>query len=359
VDSIQSKNNSGVVDNHIEHFEEVTTQFGQDYTEDLDYLLNSIQKNHLILDTALITKAFDLCYNSHIGIKRASGVAYYTHPLAVALIMIEELKLNETSLIIAALLHNVLRDNAQLDITQIRNTFGDKVTNLLISIEKIQKQSRNASRVQSDNPKAFYKLFLMIIRDIRIFVLQLCNRLHDIRTLQYLPKHNQVEIAQETLNFYVPFAFKLGFTKIQAELEVKAFYYYNPAQYQRIQEFLLFKRKVFTEFMYMLDDYIKQCLDRNNISYSISIKHKQEYEIFLLMQDGKKIEEIGSIFSLNVYIKTTDTLDCLNVGQILCEHLNKTNYIDVTLQPHIEINDDIIADLYCTCGKTQLIFCYN
>ncbi|MDR0927535.1 MAG: HD domain-containing protein [Ignavibacteria bacterium] len=340
----------------IELYDEAITGFGIDYDDDLSRMLAAIDKYKLDVDVNMISNAFDLCYNSHQGVKRMSGVPYYTHPLAVAMILIEELNISDTAVIVATLLHNVLRDNLMITYDYIVSHFGKDVATLLFHYSKFVKHISADKNIQNKKTRAeiYLQLFMLIIRDARTFIIQLCNRLHDLRTLQYLPKEKQTEIADETLNFYVPFASQFGFHKIQAELERRAFYFYDSNQYHWIMDYLKVKKKIFTEYLFLLVDSIKNFLITQNIHYNIEVLHKQEYEIFLLLQSGQNINDIDNIFSLNVILDTEDVAVAKNVYDLLLSNLQKNDFIDIYNKNKIAPDGSMLLDLIDSNGKTQI-----
>jgi GTP pyrophosphokinase len=334
-------------ENYFELYDEALTKFGSNPADDLKYLINAINKYNLDVNIELISKAFELAYKLNYGKKRASGVPYYTHTLSVALIVIEELKVVDTAMLITALLHNVLRDY-NVDLPYIRREFGQSVAVLLARFTRIVRYTR-AKKTGAD---ALRLLFLLLIKDARIFVLQICNRLHDMRTLKYLSQYKQVETAQETLNFYVPFTHKFGLTQIRRELESRSFYFYNPTQYKKNIDFLKVQKKLYSENIYSIVERIRLVLNQHNIKNNINIQHIPEYELFLQINSNKT--NIDNIFSINVVIEPNDYNKCNDIFILLINELKPKSFLDINPNPVVEIDNSITLEMYSRCGKVRV-----
>jgi GTP pyrophosphokinase len=183
---------------------------------------------------------------------------------------------------------------------------------------------------------------------------KLCDRLRNIRTLQYLPPSKQVKIAEETLNFFTPFAHRLGLKKLQNELESRSFYFYNYTQYKQILDFLKVKKRNFTEYMYILVDAIKNSINELNIPHKINVMHKQEYEIFEIMQSGKKIEDIDDIFSIEILLNTKDAADCLQIHKHLVDKFETVEYMDLQNNPTVNDDNSVSAELFGLNGRIHI-----
>lgn len=338
---------------NLKKYDETISPFGRDYNDDLEYLLNAIAQFDVDYDKTLIVKAFKICYDLNRGNQRASGIPNYVHSLSVALILIEEIKISDESMIIAALLHDVIKDRLDYNLYDIGRDFGITVANLVTGVTSIA-HTGERGEIKKNKAETYRKLFTSVAKDVRVFVIKVCDRLHNIRTLQYLPPHKQVDIAKETLNFYTPFAHKLGLIKVKNELESRSFYFYNYTQYKQILEFLALKKSVFTEYIYFFLDSIKTCLNENNFPHTIKIMHKQEYEIFLMMQEGKKIDEIDNIFSLGIVLDSNDENDCYRANSILVSSFATSNFVDLLEKPHIDWNRSLNNTLYAPDGKVSI-----
>jgi len=344
-------------------YDETISPFGRNYEFDLNYLLEAIDNNKLNaknkLDKKIIKKAFEFCYNEHKGVLRKSGVPLYTHPLSVALILIEELKIPDTAIIATALLYDILRYSPNFNQSIIEKEFGENIANLVRDTANFSRKNNPIYSVQNSNSEItkaefFHKLFAVIIKDIRIFLVKLCDRLHNIRTLQYLPESRQVQIAEETLKFFTPFAHRLGLKKLQHELESRSFYFYNNTQYKQILDFLKVKKRTFIEYMYIIVDNIKTSIKELNISHKINVMHKQEYEIFEIMQNGKKLDEIDDIFSLEIVLNSKDSGVCLQIHKHLVEKFDTVEYIDLLTNPTVNTDNSVSTELFGLNGRIHI-----
>ena len=187
----------------------------------------------------IITKAFNFARQAHKGVRRLSGEPYIMHPLAVAQIASKEMGLGSTS-ICSALLHDVVEDT-DYTVEDIENIFGKKIAQIVDGLTKISGGifGEQAS-AQAEN---FKKLLLTMSEDIRVILIKICDRLHNMRTLQSQPKNKQYKIAGETLYIYAPLANRLGLNKIKSELEDLSFKYEHPEEYNSIKKKLTIPRE--------------------------------------------------------------------------------------------------------------------
>ena len=180
----------------------------------------------------IIKKAFNFAYHAHQGVRRLSGEPYIMHPLEVATIACKEIGLGSTS-ICAALLHDVVEDT-DYTINDIENIFGAKVAQIVDGLTKISGGIfGDKASAQAEN---FKKLLLTMSDDIRVILIKICDRLHNMRTLASQPANKQYKIAGETLYIYAPLANRLGLNKIKTELEDLSFKYEHPEEYKRIED---------------------------------------------------------------------------------------------------------------------------
>ncbi len=180
----------------------------------------------------IITKAFNFARQAHKGVRRLSGEPYIMHPIAVAQIASEEMGLGSTS-ICAALLHDVVEDT-DYTIEDIQNIFGNKIAQIVDGLTKISGGIfGDKASAQAEN---FKKLLLTMSDDIRVILIKICDRLHNMRTLASQPANKQYKIAGETLYIYAPLANRLGLNKIKTELENLSFKFEHPEEYERITQ---------------------------------------------------------------------------------------------------------------------------
>ncbi|MBO7648742.1 MAG: bifunctional (p)ppGpp synthetase/guanosine-3',5'-bis(diphosphate) 3'-pyrophosphohydrolase, partial [Bacteroidales bacterium] len=243
-----------------------------------------------------IRKAFVLATNAHNGTRRRSGEPYIYHPIAVALICCKEIGLGSTS-VICALLHDVVEDT-DYALEDIRDLFGDVVANIIDGLTKIDDLvfDNKSQSIQAEN---FKKIFLSMSKDIRVILIKLADRLHNMRTLDSMPPEKQLKIASETSYFYVPFAHRLGLYTIKSELEDYAMKYTDPIDYfsiaNKLQETDEERRQLIAEFAAP----IQESLKANGIEATMSSRTKSVYSIYQKILNKKvNFEDIYDIFAV-------------------------------------------------------------
>jgi GTP pyrophosphokinase len=245
----------------------------------------------------LITKAFNFARQAHKGVRRLSGEPYIMHPIAVAQIACSEVGLGSTS-ICAALLHDVVEDT-DYTVEDIENIFGAKIAQIVDGLTKISGGifGEQAS-AQAEN---FKKLLLTMSDDIRVIIIKICDRLHNMRTLESQPANKQYKIAGETLYIYAPLANRLGLNKIKTELENLSFRFEHPDEYASIEAKLKQTRderdELFSQFTNPIEDALKQM----GIKYEIKERVKTPYSIWNKMQNKHvSFEEIYDILAVRI-----------------------------------------------------------
>ena len=213
-------------------------------------LKSSIYKYHPSTDIMQVEKAYRIAYEAHKDQKRKSGEAYIIHPLSVAIIL-AELELDKET-IEAGLLHDVVEDTVMTD-EEIASEFGKEVALLVDGVTKLGRLSYDADKVeiQAENLR---KMFLAMAKDIRVILIKLADRLHNMRTLKYMRPEKQKEIARETMDIYAPIAQRLGISKVKIELDDLALKYLEPEAYADLVEQVA-QRKI------AQDDYIRSLTD--------------------------------------------------------------------------------------------------
>ena len=240
----------------------------------------------------LITKAFNFARQAHRGVRRHSGEPYIMHPLAVALIVCKEIGLGSTS-ICAALLHDVVEDT-DYTIEDIRNLFGDKIAGIVDGLTKISGGVFGAHA--SQQAENFKKLLLTMSEDIRVILIKIADRLHNMRTLKFMQTNKQYKIAGETLYIYAPIAYRLGLSRIKTELENLSFQYEHPEEYARIEKKI---EKTQNERDILYNEFtqpICEQLDAMGLKYYIIGRVKSPYSIWNKMQ--KKHVAFEDIFDI-------------------------------------------------------------
>ena len=245
----------------------------------------------------LITKAFNFARQAHKGVRRLSGEPYIMHPIAVAQIVCSEIGLGSTS-ICSALLHDVVEDT-EYTVEDIENMFGPKIAQIVDGLTKISGGifGEQAS-AQAEN---FKKLLLTMSEDIRVILIKICDRLHNMRTLESQPANKQYKIAGETLYLYAPLAHRLGLYKIKSELENLSFRFEHPEEYAAIEKKLeatkVSRHQSFDEFTKP----IEEALQRMGVDYEIRERIKTPYSIWSKMQNKHvAFEEIYDILAVRI-----------------------------------------------------------
>ena len=262
----------------------------------------------------IIAKAFNFARQAHKGVRRLSGEPYIMHPIAVALIACKEIGLGSTS-ICAALLHDVVEDT-DYTTEDIENMFGPKIAQIVEGLTKISGGIfGDKASAQAEN---FKKLLLTMSDDIRVVLIKICDRLHNMRTLQSQPANKQYKIAGETLYIYAPIANRLGLNKIKTELEDLSFRYEHPEVYETIQRELASTQEKREQLFANFTDPIKKELDEMGYKYEIKARVKSPYSIWCKMQSKHlPFSEIFDILAVRIIFepKTEDSenIDCFNI----------------------------------------------
>jgi len=261
-----------------------------------DYLRSNHRKK-----VEIITKAFRFAEKAHRGVKRRSGEPYIMHPLAVARICCEEIGLGSTS-ICSALLHDVVEDT-EYTIEDIRNNFGDKIASIVEGLTKISGGifGQQAS-TQTEN---FRRLLLTMAEDIRVVLIKMADRLHNMRTLEAMLPRKRDKIASETLYLYAPLAHRLGLNKIKTELEDLSFRYEHPKEYQEIAGKLASTAQDREALYQTFKAPLLKDLDALGLNYSIRSRVKSVYSIWRKMQNKKlQFDEIYDILAVRIIFES-------------------------------------------------------
>ncbi len=270
--------------------------------------------------TDIITRAFQFAKQAHKGVKRLSGEPYILHPIAVAQIACEEIGLGSTS-ICAALLHDVEEDT-DYTYEDIRNLFGEKVANIVEGLTKIS--GGIFGEKASLQAETFKKLLLTMSDDIRVVLIKIADRLHNMRTLSSMPPNKQYKIAGETLYIYAPLTDRLGLNKIKTELEDLSFKYEHPDAYKFIEDKLAATQTERDTIFGNFTPPIRETLDKMKLTYEISSRIKSPYSIWRKMQDKKvSFEEIYDILAIRiVFMPSKDKKEdevCFNIYNALLQ----------------------------------------
>lgn len=270
----------------------------------LKKLIEKIDKNCINVDKKMVEKAYNLADEAHKKQKRESGEPYIMHPVEVACILAEMGM--DTSTITAGLLHDVIEDT-EYTYEDISNEFSVEVANLVDGVTKLGKiQYKTKEEQQADNVR---KMLLAMAKDIRVILIKLADRMHNMRTLKYMPVEKQKEKAKETFDIYAPLAHRLGMSKIKWELEDLAFRYINPNEYYFIVRKISEKREEREEYIGEVIQQLENNLDRAGISSEIDGRPKHFYSIYRKMVNkNKTIDQIFDLTAVRILVETVK--DC-------------------------------------------------
>lgn len=254
-----------------------------------------------------VTKAYNLAEEAHKDQRRVSGEPYILHPLAVAQIL-ADMKIDTTT-ITASLLHDVVEDTSYT-LEDIKKMFGKEVAFLVDGVTKLSRLNYRTKEDQQLN--SMRKMFLAMAKDVRVVVIKLADRLHNIRTLRYMRSDKQKRIAQETLEIFAPLAHRLGIFNIKWELEDLSFRYLEPDKYYDLVDQMKQKRHVREEIVNEAIDVLKKALDEAHIHCEINGRPKHFYSIYKKMKkDNRDLSQVYDLFAIRVIVD--DVKDCYGV----------------------------------------------
>jgi guanosine-3',5'-bis(diphosphate) 3'-pyrophosphohydrolase len=250
-------------------------------------------------DEGLIRKAFDISLDAHKEMRRKSGEPYIYHPLEVALICVEEIGLGTTS-IICALLHDVVEDT-EMTLADISKIFGPKVSSIIDGLTKIAETFEQSQSAQAEN---FRKMLLTLSEDVRVILIKLADRLHNMRTLGSMARNSQLKIASETIYIYAPLAHRLGLYQIKSELEDLYLKYSEPDLYKEIALKLKTSKAAREKFIDSFMKPLSKRLTNSNLEFYIKGRPKHIYSIWnKLKKQGNSFENIYDLFAIRIIIK--------------------------------------------------------
>lgn len=274
-----------------------------------DELISKVRSYNLNLNEDLIRKAYDFAKKAHGAQKRESGEDFFSHPVAVAEI-ITELRLDSEA-VAAALLHDVLEDTNVKPET-IEREFGKEVYTLVRSLTATSKEQG----LINQDAQNIRKVLLATAKDIRIILIKLADRLHNMRTLKYLPSEKQLRIAKESMDIYAPVAYKLGMYKIKTELEDLAFKFLNPQAFQEIKQKISEKKEERERRIKEIVRIISEELSRKNIEYKIYGRPKSFYSVYRkIINRNYDFSEMTDLLAVRVITKNVD--DCYRVLSLI------------------------------------------
>ena len=282
-------------------------------------LIKSCHRCKTEKERALIDKAFKIAFEAHKNTRRKSGEPYILHPISVARISTEEIGLGVTS-VICSLLHDVVEDT-EVELSEIEKIFGHKVAQIIDGLTKISGVFDNKSNLQAEN---FKKLLLTLSDDIRVILIKLADRLHNMRTLEALEPHKQYKVSGETLYLYAPLAHRLGLNAIKTELEDLAFKYQHPKIYEDIVKKVKESEVKNTGLIEEFKAPIEKALKNNHIDYTITSRTKSYYSIWnKIQQKGVTFDEIYDLLAIRIVFKPktgiNEKTQCWNIYSLLTD----------------------------------------
>ncbi|MCI8875715.1 MAG: bifunctional (p)ppGpp synthetase/guanosine-3',5'-bis(diphosphate) 3'-pyrophosphohydrolase [Lachnospiraceae bacterium] len=270
-----------------------------------DSLIQSVLKYHPSTDISMIEKAYRIADEAHKNQVRKSGEAYIIHPLCVAIIL-AELELDKET-IVAGLLHDVVEDTVMTE-EEIAQEFGDEVALLVDGVTKLGQLSYDADKVevQAENLR---KMFLAMAKDIRVILIKLADRLHNMRTLKYMRAEKQKEKARETMDIYAPIAQRLGISKIKIELDDLSLKYLESDAYYDLVEKIALRKSLRDEYVQGLVEEVKSHIEKAGIKAEISGRAKHFFSIYKKMvNQDKTLDQIYDLFAIRIIVDSVK--DC-------------------------------------------------
>ena len=288
----------------IDNGELATSMIPEDFTEPevlFQKLISMVKKYHPSDDVHLIEKAYKIAYKAHEGQKRKSGEPYIIHPVCVCIIL-AELELDKET-IVAGMLHDVVEDTIMTS-EEIAAEFSDEVALLVDGVTKLTQLNYVADKVevQAENLR---KMFLAMAKDIRVILIKLADRLHNMRTMQYQTPEKQKEKSTETMDIYAPIADRLGISKVKVELDDLAFRYLEPEMYHDLVNKIAMGQERRDEFIRKIVSEVKSHIEKAGIKATIDGRAKHYFSIYKKMvTQNKKLEQIYDLFAIRIIVET-------------------------------------------------------
>ena len=285
------------------------------YNKKLDDLIIACRRNLRSVDEDLITRAFTMSLEAHKHDLRASGEPYFHHPYEVAMIVAKEIPLDDVS-VASALLHDVVEDT-KFGLEDIRAEFGDTVAEIVDGSTKITDIFRSHEVTQAES---YRKLLLSMVNDIRVMLIKFADRLHNMRTLEYLPGEKQERLAKETLEIYAPFAHRFGLAQMKWELEDLSFKFLHRPEYDQIARQLKSRRREREHYIKKFASPIEARLEEEGLKYEVEGRPKHLFSIYnKMLKRSKPLDEIYDLFAVRFILETDDNNDCFIVYGIVSE----------------------------------------
>ncbi|MEK6552174.1 MAG: bifunctional (p)ppGpp synthetase/guanosine-3',5'-bis(diphosphate) 3'-pyrophosphohydrolase [Bacteroidota bacterium] len=279
----------------------------------LEDLLKICKKNLPSVNEELIKKAFQLSYESHKNDFRASGEPYFNHPYEVAMIVAREIPLDDIS-VVSALLHDVVEDS-DISLDFISKEFSKEVSEIVDGVTKIGGVFKGQEITQAEN---YRKMLLSMVKDVRVILVKFADRLHNMRTLEFVHPQKQRRIAKETLEIYAPFAHRFGLGILKWEMEDLSFKYLNKEAYDDIANKIKNTRKERESFISRFSKPITEKLKEHHIKYELGGRPKHLYSVYRKMIiQNRPFEDIYDLLAIRIILESDDTNDCYYVLGII------------------------------------------
>jgi RelA/SpoT family (p)ppGpp synthetase len=294
-----------------------TAAGGDDRTDErLEALVEACLANLGSVNTELIRDAYHFAEEAHAGQLRNSGDPYFFHPYAVSMIVAQELPLDDIS-IASALLHDVVEDCEDVTYEEVADAFGGTVADIVDGVTKISNILKSREITKAEN---YRKLMISMVKDIRVILVKFADRLHNMRTLDYVPLQKQARIARETLEIYAPLAHRFGLGRIKWELEDLAFKYLKPEAFAQLRDQIALRRRDREEYLMRFTKPLRPALEKTGCPVEISSRPKHLYSIFKKMVDqNRTIDEIYDLLAVRIILDTEEEKTCYLAYAIVCE----------------------------------------
>jgi len=274
-------------------------------------LLIKMKEYHPSSDFTMVEKAYSLAKNAHEGQLRKSGEPYIIHPVAVAAILAELEMDRET--IAAGILHDIIEDT-EYDYYDIKDMFSGEVADLVDGVTKLERfaaKKADVDNTEEEQAENFRKLLLAMANDIRVIIIKIADRLHNLRTLNFMPEHKQLATAQESLDIYAPLAGRLGIASLRREMEDLSFRYTNSRAYDEMKDKIRMKRDQRMKYVQDIESSIKMVLAENRLAAKVEGRPKHFFSIYRKMKNqDKDIDQIFDLFAVRIILDTEDKNQC-------------------------------------------------
>ncbi|MFN8254969.1 MAG: RelA/SpoT family protein [Bacteroidales bacterium] len=317
-------------------------------------LLSFCPRCNTLKNKKLLISAYNFAYDAHLGMKRKTGEPFIAHPLEVCKIVVKEIKLGVTSAV-CALLHDVVEDNEDISLEMIAEKFGEKVASIIDGLTKITNVYDDEQNVQA---ATFRKMLMSIPKDIRVILIKLADRLHNMRTLDGMSENRQIVKAGETLYVYAPLARRLGLNKIGRELEDLSFKFHLPENYNKLMQMIENTREKRDKILDEFKTKMATVLEKEKISYEIIGVRKSLYATWTKMNDKQlSFDEIHNFQTIRLIFKPkgriTERRQCYNIYSLVTDVFmpRKGSLQDLVKNPKANGFEALIVDIMISDGN--------